>query len=89
MICPSNAEEIGPGSHVTARDSHATVTRDVTRDVTLRHSDGGVMAAASWLATEKSPPHPIVPEIRQRFGLTLSEAVAAVREATLIKGRAS
>lgn len=77
MSSPSNAGEVGPGGHVTSRDRHATVTRDVTRD------------AALWLATEKSPPHPIVPEIRQRFGLTLSEAIAAVREATLIKGRAS
>lgn len=47
----------------------------------------GVAAAANWLAAEKSPPHPIVPDLRQRFGLTLLEAVAAVREATLIKGR--
>lgn len=57
---------------------HVT-SHDVTRDVAV---------AANWLATEKSPPHPIVPDLRQRFGLTLFEAVAAIREATLIKGRA-
>lgn len=58
---------------------HQVTSHDVTRDVTV---------AANWLATEKFPPHPIIPDLRQRFGLTLLEAVAAVREATLIKGRA-
>lgn len=69
--------------------SNPSVLNTPSRDVTLRHSDSHVTAAASWLATEKNPPHPIVPDLRQRFGLTLSEAVAAVREATLIKARAS
>ncbi|MBA8906820.1 hypothetical protein HNQ95_002600 [Aminobacter ciceronei] len=54
-----------------------------------RATSRDVAVAAVWLATEKNPPHPIVPDLRQRFGLTLSEAVAAVREATLIKARAS
>ncbi len=47
-----------------------------------------VQKAALWLATEKNPPHPIVPELRERFGLSAAEAVAAIRESHLIRARA-
>lgn len=46
-----------------------------------------VQKAARWLATEKNPPHPIVPALRERFGLSAAEAVAAIRESHLIKAR--
>jgi len=49
-----------------------------------------VYEAAQWLATEPRDrvPHPIVPALRSRFGLTAQEACAALREANLIKARA-
>jgi len=39
--------------------------------------------AAAWLAARPphQRPHPIVPELRKLFGLTTSEACAAIREA--------
>lgn len=40
------------------------------------HSDS-VVAAAQWLADERDPPQPIVPELRRRFGLTAMEACEA------------
>lgn len=48
-----------------------------------------VAAAAQWLATEKNPPHPIVPHLRKQFCLSALEATHAIREANLIKARAS
>lgn len=47
-----------------------------------------VLAAAAWLATEKNPPHPLVPKLRERFGLSAAEACAAIREGNLMKARA-
>lgn len=54
------------------------------RNVTSREVTG----AANWLASEKSLPHPIIPELRKRFGLSAAEAVRAIREANLIRARA-
>ncbi|AWC25476.1 hypothetical protein CO731_04973 [Aminobacter sp. MSH1] len=48
-----------------------------------------VAAAAQWLATEKSPPHPIIPYLRKQFGLSSADAIAAIRESHLIKARSS
>ncbi|TBD15716.1 hypothetical protein ELH24_09320 [Rhizobium ruizarguesonis] len=36
-----------------------------------------VVQAAQWLAEEKDPPRPIIPIIRQRFGLSALEACEA------------
>nr|WP_245396652.1 hypothetical protein [Jiella sonneratiae] len=43
--------------------------------------------AARWLASQAVAPHPIVPALRRRFGLTAPEACQAIREAGLIRGR--
>ncbi|MEN3793367.1 hypothetical protein [Fulvimarina sp. MAC3] len=43
--------------------------------------------AANWLAGETPPPHPIVPALRKRFGLTPIEACQALREADAIRRR--
>jgi hypothetical protein len=50
-----------------------------------------VSAAAQWLATTPQAlrPRPIVPALRERFGLTTVEACAAVREANLRHTRAT
>lgn len=48
-----------------------------------------IATAARWLATEKVPPHPIVPTLRERFGLSALDAIQAMREAQLIKARSS
>jgi hypothetical protein len=40
------------------------------------HSDA-VVQAAQWLAEQIAPPSPIIPELRQRFGLTPKEACEA------------
>lgn len=40
------------------------------------HSES-VIVAAQWLADEKSPPHPVIAHIRQRFGLNAVEACEA------------
>ncbi|CAI2936057.1 protein of unknown function [Aminobacter niigataensis] len=48
-----------------------------------------IATAAKWLATEKSPPHPIVPHLRRQFGLSVVEATHAIREAQLIRARAA
>lgn len=47
--------------------------------------------AAAWLAavSPAERPRPIVPALRQRFGLTAPEACQAIREATLRHGRAT
>lgn len=36
-----------------------------------------VEQAAQWLVDQKPPPSPLVPAMRQRFGLTASEACEA------------
>lgn len=40
------------------------------------HSES-VLVAAQWLADQSNPPHPIVPELRSRFGLGALEACEA------------
>ena len=49
-----------------------------------------VSAAARWLATtpdHRRPQH-VVPHMRKQFGLSACQAVAAIREANLIRARA-
>ncbi len=48
-----------------------------------------VEAAAEWLATTPRAQitGPIVPALRDRFGLTLYQACEAIRESQLIKAR--
>jgi len=48
-------------------------------------------AAALWLATTRDDqkPHPLLPYLRKTYGLNLAEAVDAIREAQLIRARAS
>lgn len=50
-----------------------------------------VTEAAKWLATtpERDRPHPIIPTLRQRFGLTMLEATLAAAESVLIQARAN
>lgn len=50
--------------------------------------DSRISEAARWLAFEKNPPRPIVPAIRDRFGLTPLQASEAIAEAQLIRARA-
>lgn len=54
-------------------------------------SNPRVTEAAKWLATtpERDRPHPIIPTLRQRFGLTMLEATEAAAESVLIKARAN
>lgn len=48
-----------------------------------------VQAAALWLATtRRNRSRPIVLQLRERFGLTAVEAVAAIHEANLRLARA-
>ncbi|RWI94683.1 MAG: hypothetical protein E5X33_28520 [Mesorhizobium sp.] len=50
---------------------------------------GDVQAAAQWLATGGADrTKAAVPQLRQQFGLTAAEAVAAIRESNLIQARA-
>ncbi len=51
-------------------------------------TSAAVDEAARWLATTPNPPQPLIPELRQRFGLSASEACAACKEAGLIRARA-
>jgi hypothetical protein len=48
-----------------------------------------IQQAAAWLAStpESDRPHPIIPALRERFGLSAVEAVEAIREANQIKAR--
>lgn len=47
--------------------------------------------AATWLASRPfhQRPHPIVPQLRKLFGLTTTEACAAIREANLRHARST
>lgn len=47
-------------------------------------SSAAICEAATWLNATPYPerPHPIVPAICERFGLTAVEAVTAIREAS-------
>ncbi|MFP5077032.1 hypothetical protein ACLE20_06965 [Rhizobium sp. YIM 134829] len=38
-------------------------------------------AAAEWLAALASPPHPLIPELKARFGLTAKQACEAIAQA--------
>ena len=44
--------------------------------------------AAAWLAGEPVAPRPIVPSLQRRFGLTASEACAAIRDAAAMRSDA-
>jgi hypothetical protein len=47
-----------------------------------------VAAAAQWLATGGADrTKAVVPQLRQRFSLSATQAVAAIRESHLIKAR--
>lgn len=50
-----------------------------------------VTEAARWLALtpDRDKPHPIIPALRRRFGLTVLEATLAAAESVLIKARAN
>lgn len=37
-----------------------------------------VVEAARWLADQSNPPHPIVPELKDRFGLKVAHACEAI-----------
>lgn len=47
-----------------------------------------IFEAAQWLATQKQPPVRVVPELRERFGLSALEACQAIKEAQMIRARA-
>ena len=47
-----------------------------------------VIIAAQWLADQRETPHPIVPELRSRFGLSAlecCEAIARARQMTICR----
>ncbi|KQT96969.1 hypothetical protein ASG68_08405 [Rhizobium sp. Leaf453] len=48
------------------------------------HSDS-VVVAAQWLADQCAPPRPIVPALRQRFGLAPLQACEAIARARDMK----
>lgn len=50
-----------------------------------------VKQAAHWLAVtpEAEKPHPIIPHIRERFGLSAMQAIEAINQARLIRARAT
>jgi len=51
-------------------------------------SSSDIAAAAQWLATGGADKtKAAVPQLRKRFGLSATEAVAAIRESNLIKAR--
>lgn len=37
--------------------------------------------AADWLVVQRPRPSPVIPALRLRFGLTMKEAIDAIREA--------
>lgn len=49
-----------------------------------------IQQAANWLATTPvdQRPSPLLPYLQKQFGLTAAQAVAAIREANLIRARA-
>lgn len=56
------------------------MTDDLPTGGTTGHShehSEAVILAAQWLADERQPPQPIIPHLRQRFGLTALEASEA------------
>lgn len=47
--------------------------------------------AAAWLSTtpERQRPRPLLPHLQKAFGLTVTQAIAAIREANLRRARAA
>ncbi|SMC70476.1 hypothetical protein SAMN06297251_10641 [Fulvimarina manganoxydans] len=69
----------------------STITASVPVGGTTGHdheTTAAIDEAARWLAFEPSPPSPLVPALRRRFGLSVVDACAAIKEARLIRGRA-
>ena len=54
-------------------------------------TSAAVDEAARWLAEtpDDQKPHPVLPAVRQRWGLSTVEAIAAIRESHLIRARAA
>jgi hypothetical protein len=50
-------------------------------------SSAAIDEAARWLAAREEVPHPVVPALRQRFGLNASDACIAIREASEMRRR--
>lgn len=50
-----------------------------------------IAKAANWLATtpDAKRPHPLVPYLQKAYGLAPAQAIAAIREANLIRARAT
>lgn len=44
-----------------------------------------IQAAAEWLAAQPSPPHPVVPLLKERFHLSGLEACRAIAQAQQIR----
>lgn len=49
--------------------------------VSHEHSEA-VVQAAQWLADERDPPHPIIPALKARFGLSALQATEAAAMAS-------
>jgi len=48
----------------------------------IDHADNPAIGeAAAWLAAQQEPPRPLIPALRQRFGLTAQEACEAAARA--------
>jgi len=50
-------------------------------------STAAIDEAATWLAAQEKAPHPVVPSLRQRFGLSTLDACKATAEAAAIRRR--
>ena len=50
-------------------------------------STAAIDEAAAWLASQEEAPHPVVPFLRQRFGLSTLDACKAITEAAAIHRR--
>ena len=44
-------------------------------------STAAIDEAATWLAAQEAAPHPVVPSLQARFGLSAKDACVAIREA--------
>jgi len=57
----------------------------------LQLRDDAIKTAGRWLALtpREQRDRPVIPLLRQQFGLSAKEAVEAVREANLIRARAT
>lgn len=55
-----------------------------------REHDEAIAVAAEWLSTSpRDTGRPIIPALRERFGLTAKEAIDVLREANLRRARAA